>query len=104
MGRFAVTPAAKADLLEIAKYIRERGSLDAAKRVGGELRRAMRNLADMPGMGHARNDLADESLRFWSVYSYLILFRPDTRPLQVIRVLHGARDVETILESEQRFT
>ncbi len=62
----------------------------------------MRKLADMPGMGHIRKDLVDESLRFWSVYSYLILYRPDSRPLQVIRVLHGARDVETILESEPR--
>lgn len=100
MGRFAVTLAAKADLADIAEYIRERGSAEAAKRVGEELRRAMRKLADMPGMGHIRNDLADESLRFWSVYSYLILYRPETNPLQVIRVLHGARDVETILESE----
>jgi plasmid stabilization system protein ParE len=101
MGRFALTPAAKADLAEIAKYIRERGSRDAAKRVGDEIRRAMRRLADMPGMGHVRNDLAEESLRFWAVYSYLILYRPDTNPLQVIRVLHGARDVEAILESER---
>jgi antitoxin ParD1/3/4/toxin ParE1/3/4 len=62
----------------------------------------MRRLADMPGMGHLCKDLADESLRFWAVYSYLILYRPDTSPLQVIRVLHGARDVETILESDQR--
>ena len=102
MGRFAVTPAAKADLTEIAKYIRERGSPEAAKRVGEELRRTMRRLADMPGMGHLRKDLADESLRFWSVYSYLILYRPESSPLQVVRVLHGARDVEAILESEQR--
>jgi plasmid stabilization system protein ParE len=101
MGRFLLTPAARADLAEIAKYVREQGSPDAAKRVGEELRRATRKLADMPGIGHVRTDLADESLRFWSVYSYLILYRPDTSPLQVIRILHGARDVETVLESER---
>lgn len=101
MGRFVVALAAKSDLAEIAQYIREQGSPDAAKRVGEELRRAMRKLADMPRMGHARNDLVDESLRFWSVYSYLIIYRPETNPLQIIRVLHGARDIETILESEQ---
>jgi plasmid stabilization system protein ParE len=102
MGRFVLTPAAKSDLIEIANYIREQGSPDAAMRVGNELRRAMRALSDMPGMGHVRNDLADEPLRLWTVYSYLIFYRPDTRPLQIIRVLHGARDVETILESELR--
>lgn len=99
MGRFVFTPAARADLAEIVKYIRDQGSPDAAKRVGKELRRAMRELADMPGMGHLRNDLADEPLRFWAVYSYLIIYRPDAKPLQIIRVLHGARDVEAILES-----
>ncbi len=101
MGRFVLTPAARADLIEIAKYIRAQGSPEAAKRVGEELRLAMRKLADMPGMGHVRNDLADESLRVWGVYSYLILYRPETNPLQIIRVFHGARDVETILESER---
>lgn len=100
MGRFVLAPVAKTDLAELAIYIREQGSPEAAKQVGEALRRAMRKLADMPGMGHARNDLADESLRFWSVYSYLIIYRPQTKPLQIIRILHGARDVETILESQ----
>ncbi len=52
-------------------------------------------------MGHLRNDLADESLRVWSVYSYLIFYRPDSIPLQIIRVLHGSRDIETIIESDR---
>jgi plasmid stabilization system protein ParE len=101
MGRFVLTPAARADLAEIEKYIRDQGSANAAKRVGEQLWRAMQRLAEMPGMGHFRGDLADESLRFWSVYSYLIIYRPTTIPLQIIRILHGARDVESILESER---
>lgn len=32
------------------------------------------------------------------IYSFLIVYRPSTRPLQVIRVLRGARDVRRILE------
>jgi len=101
MGRFVLTPAAKADLAEIAQFIRQRGSSEAAKRVGRELRQEMRRLADMPGMGHLREDVADESLRFWAVYSYLIVYRPDTRPLQIIRVVHGARDIPTVLEGDR---
>ena len=101
MARFVLTRAARADVAEIAAYIHNHGSPEAAKRVGEELRRAMQKLAEIPGMGHLRNDLADESLRVWSVYSYLILYRPESTPLQVIRVLHGARDVETIIESDQ---
>jgi antitoxin ParD1/3/4/toxin ParE1/3/4 len=57
----------------------------------------MRRLAQTPGMGHLREDLADEPLRFWPVYSYLIIYRPETDPLEIVRVLHGARDVRAVL-------
>jgi antitoxin ParD1/3/4/toxin ParE1/3/4 len=60
----------------------------------------MAKLARTPGMGHLREDLADEPLKFWPVYSYLIIYRPETRPLQIVRVLHGARDLRRLLSSE----
>lgn len=97
MGRFVLTPAARADLNEIFDYI-SRDNPDAAHRVLEELRAAMQKLARMPDMGHFRRDLVSGPLRFWSVYSYLIIYRPEARPLQVVRVLHGARDVQRILE------
>jgi len=65
-----------------------------------ELQYAMQKLAETPGMGHVREDLADESLRVWRVFSFLVIYRPDTSPLHVIRVLHGARDLEGLLGDE----
>lgn len=98
MSRFVLTPAARADLEEIVDFIRE-DNPDAARRVLRELRDSMRKLAGLPEMGHFRRDLCDEPLRFWSVYSYLIVYRPETRPLEILRVLHSARDVQSILLS-----
>jgi antitoxin ParD1/3/4/toxin ParE1/3/4 len=49
-------------------------------------------------MGHLREDLADEALRFWRVYSYMIIYRPDSQPLEIVRVLHGARDTSTLFQ------
>ena len=98
MKKYLLTGPAKDDLREIIAYLRDR-SPQAAKRVRTKLGEAMRQLAEMPSVGHLREDLADEPLRFWSVYSYLIVYRPDTEPLQIIRVLHGARDIKTILEN-----
>jgi antitoxin ParD1/3/4/toxin ParE1/3/4 len=98
-NRFVLTAAARADLTEISDYTRQE-SPAAARRVRDELREAMRRLAQMPGMGHLREDLADEPLRFWPVYSYLIIYRPETDPLEIVRVLHGARDVRAILGEE----
>jgi plasmid stabilization system protein ParE len=34
---------------------------------------------------------------FWSVFSYLIVYNPAKRPVEIVRVLHGKRDVERIL-------
>ena len=97
MARFVLTSLAREDLDEIYEYVRK-DNPDAALKVLNNLRNAMRNLAEMPVMGHLRRDLSDEPFRFWSVYSYLIIYKPESRPLQVVRVLHGARDVRSILE------
>jgi plasmid stabilization system protein ParE len=97
MPRFVLTSLAREDLDEIYEYVRK-DNPDAALRVLDNLRNAMRKLAEMPEMGHLRRDLSDEPFRFWSVYSYLIIYKPESRPLQVVRVLHGARDIRSILE------
>jgi plasmid stabilization system protein ParE len=98
--RFVLTAAAEQDVDEIADFI-AKDSLGAAKQVVADLRKAMRRLAAMPQTGHLREDLSRKPVRFWSVYSYLISYRPDTKPLQIIRVLHGSRDVRRILGDDE---
>jgi len=71
MSRYILTEPAAGDLREIVAYLSERSPV-AARRVRGELRAAMQRLARFPHIGHLREDLTDEPLRFWSVYSYLI--------------------------------
>jgi plasmid stabilization system protein ParE len=99
MGRYVLTAAARADLSDVADYIRQ-DNPDAAKRVVKSLQEAMGKLAKVPGMGHVREDLARMPLRFWSVYSYLIIYRPETRPIQILRILHSARDVKSLLAED----
>jgi antitoxin ParD1/3/4/toxin ParE1/3/4 len=53
----------------------------------------MYKLATTPGMGHVREDLVDRRHRCWPVYSHLVNYRPDTLPLQIIRVVSGYRDI-----------
>jgi plasmid stabilization system protein ParE len=50
-----------------------------------------------PGAGHRRGDLTSAEVKFFAVYSYLIVYRPGSKPLQVVSILHGNRDVERIL-------
>lgn len=70
MSRYVVTPPARSDLLDTWKYIAENASIDRADRIIRELHEAMGRIAEMPGVGHARKDLADETLRVFTVYRY----------------------------------
>ncbi|MGI8746356.1 MAG: type II toxin-antitoxin system RelE/ParE family toxin [Bryobacteraceae bacterium] len=54
-------------------------------------------LAEFPITGHWRQDLTSAEARFLSVYSYLIVYRPKTKPLQIVAILHAHRDVAKIL-------
>lgn len=98
--RYKLSAPAREDLLEIWRFLAEKASLDVADRILTGLHEAMTRLAASPGLGHLRTDLADEALRFWRVHSYLVLYRPEASPLEVVRVLHAARDVKTLLEEE----
>lgn len=61
------------------------------------MERTLFKLARNPGIGHWREELADKRHKFFLVYSYLIVYRHETKPLQIIRILHAARDVQSIL-------
>lgn len=99
MSGYLVTPAADADLSEIWRYVAAESGVFRADKLEDKLHAAMHRIGNMPGIGHLRLDLADEALRFFRVHSYLIIYRPETTPVQVVRVLHGARDVQAILGS-----
>src|SRR2546426_11532755 len=47
---------------------------------------------------HMRQDLTNEDVKFFPVYSNLIVYRPKTKPLQIACILHGRRDVEQVLK------
>jgi toxin ParE1/3/4 len=98
MKRFVLTPRAKRDVSDIWDYIAG-DNIAAADRVVGALNDAIVRLAKNPGIGHWREDLTDKRHRFFLVYSYLIVYRQGTKPLQIIRVLNAGRDVRSILSA-----
>lgn len=47
-----------------------------------------------------RKDLTALPLRFWTLpryRNYTIVYDPSSKPLQIIRVLHGARNIAVVL-------
>jgi len=78
--RYILAPQAARDLVEIWRYIKEESSREAADRVEAVIRSKFLYLAEFPGGGHWRRDLTEAPVRFFSVYSYLIACRPETKP------------------------
>ena len=96
MSGFNLSDEARQDLFDIWKYI-ALDSLDAADKVREDFYEAIHLLVERPAIGHIREDLADTSLRFWRVHSYLIVYRPDPQPLEIVRILSGYRDMSRLL-------
>jgi toxin ParE1/3/4 len=96
--RYVLSAEAKQDLDEIRRYLTEQAGARVARQVLAQIRDATVRLSRNPGMGHSREDLTDGSVKFWPIYSYLIVYRPSPRPIGIVRVLHGNRNVAKLLK------
>ncbi|MCP5117816.1 MAG: type II toxin-antitoxin system RelE/ParE family toxin [bacterium] len=95
---FVLSAAATRDLDEILEYVLDQAGPRRAQHVADRLYDSFGKLSRTPGMGHWRRDLTQAAVRFWPVWSFLVIYRPDTKPLEIVRVLHGARDLAPLLE------
>jgi len=95
MTPYVLTRVALADLQEIHDHI-VADNAPAAIRLQGEFVSAMEHLAAYPYAGHPREDLTEEDLRVWPVGNYLVIYRPRSQPLQIIRVVSGFRDLASL--------
>jgi plasmid stabilization system protein ParE len=99
-GPFQLTRRAAEDLDAIWWVIAE-DNRDAAERVETEIIAACHRLAIHPRMGTKRQDITKLQVRFWTITkfpNYVIVYRPETVPLQVVAILHAKRDLEGVLE------
>jgi plasmid stabilization system protein ParE len=92
--RFDLARRALADLQDIWEHISE-NSFVAADRVLEEFYQTFERLAETPQLGHKRPDLTPRDVLFWPVHSYLVIYK-DSKPLRIIRVVHGRRDVKRL--------
>ena len=90
MARPRFTTDAFRDLEEIVRYLGARDPA-AASRWMDRIEAECWQLAREPGIGQLRPDLAPD-LRFFPLGNYLIFYRASAEGIQVIRIIHGARD------------
>lgn len=91
MPRIIRTPKANDDLLAIWEYIAER-NVPAADALIRRIDATLQTLASQPGIGQ-RQDQYRPGLRCLSVGAYLIFYLTRDDGIEVIRILHGARDI-----------
>lgn len=92
---FLLTPDAASDLTEIYLFIHAESPQNAS-RLLDEFEDAFHLISRRRRIGHKRDDLADEALRLFPVHSFVLIYRPETSLVQIIRVLHGARDLRAL--------
>ena len=56
-----------------------------------------RLMAQHPKLGQGRKDRVEPSIRFWPVAAYLIVYQAVRTPIEILAVVHGARDVPAIV-------
>jgi antitoxin ParD1/3/4 len=99
MTRYRLTPQAFDDLFEIWSYI-ARDNPEAADQVEDAIYLACEQLAGSPLIGTVRKDLTALPVRFWlltSYSNYFIVYDPEAKPLRIIRILHRARNIASLL-------
>ena len=100
MPSILLRPRAKADLGEIWGYIADDSETRADAFIVA-IEQKLRLLARQPSMGRKREILA-AGLRSFPVGRYVIFYRSIQDGIDVIRVLHGSRDLEAIFGAEDQ--
>ena len=89
------TAQAEGDLIDIWIYVAQ-DNPEAADKLLDEIEAKFSLLADNPHIGPARPDIAPE-LRYSPVGNYLILYRIIPGGIEIVRVVHGARELTNLL-------
>lgn len=94
MPRIIRTPAAVRDLATITDYIAA-DNLAAALGFYDEIDRLLSMIARNPDIGEAVEHLAP-GLRRFTFGNYLLFYCHNDDAIELIRVLHGARDIDRL--------
>jgi len=103
VAHYLLSGEALRDLLDLEDFLTNRESRERALSVIGRLHRAMTSIADYPGIGRKRRDLAGSPMCF-PVQSWLVFYRPtsDRTGVEIVRIIDARRDIEAILARKKQ--
>src|SRR5215207_62336 len=83
------------DLLDIWGYLARDTSRSVADRTARGIRRSCDRLIRLPHLGRPRGDLLP-GIRSLLVNPYVVFYRLQNNEVEIVRVLHGRRDIDAI--------
>jgi toxin ParE1/3/4 len=97
-----VRPRARRDILSNAEYLEENGGVETARRFLDATQSTFEALARMPKLGASCSfgRPALRRLRRWPVKDFenwLVFYRPRRNGVEIVHLIHGARDIESLL-------
>lgn len=96
MSEVSFSTFAESDLESISDYFLK-FSINSARRFLKDLMQKFRMLADNPQIGRAHDEYL-VNLRSFPYKDYVIFYFPNENGIEIYRVLHGARDIESLFE------
>ena len=103
MKSFYIHPAANEDIIEQFTYLIEK-NLNAADKFIDSVNQTVLRILELPKIGRLvtfENSQLEEA-RVWPVSNFEVIkiyYRETEEEIEIIRVLHGKRDVQRILEN-----
>jgi toxin ParE1/3/4 len=100
MNRFRLSVRAETDIAEVRHYIAQ-DNVPAADRFVGDLFDLFQLLGRNPEIGQQRPNLRP-NLRSISHGNYVVFFYPIKDGAEIVGVVHGARDIDTMFSKGVR--
>jgi toxin ParE1/3/4 len=95
-------PAARRDLAEAVRYLRQEGGAAVSNRFLDEVEATFTQLCSFPNSGTlwptTRPELVGLRRRLLPRFPYSVFYLPSEQTIEIVRVLHNSRDIPVLLE------
>ncbi len=95
MRRYEITTLANQDLEAILRHIADNVGFDQADRFLSRFTQKLRRIAAFPNLGKPRREWG-EDYRSLTLDDYLIVYRVTKEIVEILRVVSGYRDLDTL--------
>ena len=96
MAEYIISHKADRDLVDIFKYIARQSTRSRAKSYVRKLEKTIKTLSESPELGTPR-DYTPLGVLAFPKDDYIIFYWKRSPSIEVIRILHAARDLENLL-------